>query len=540
MVAPAHMARAMAKVERTIFLSYRRSNVPWALAIYQHLTQSGFDVFFDFKGIASGDFERVILENIRARAHFLVLLTPSALDSCADEVDWLRREIEEAMNWGRNIVPVMLESFDFGAPAVASQLTGRLAALRSYNGLRVPADYFDAAMNKLTERFLNVPLEAVLHPASILAQRIAEEQQAAAIDAPAVQAIELTAQDWFERGYRALDPDERYRCLTNAIELNAAYVDAFNSRGALSLEQGNLSQAVQDFDRAIQLDPTSFDAYLGRGLACLARPDPHAALRDLAQAISLRSDRPEAYLHRAKAYVALEDLACAVSDFTATIERDAKSLEAFAGRGKIYRAWGHLKLAGADLAAAIALAPMDATLYFERGLVGAQQAEREGYYGERTTSLLQEADADFSEAIRLLPDRAEFYDARAANRLQQAKRLNRLQAEKRHAELLDAAEADLSEAMRLQPGHIEHLFKRAQVRERKKDFRAAINDYTTILEHQPLTAEAHYLRCLAREASGDLFGALFDCRQAIELRPDYGEAFATLSQLKGRLPPFRG
>lgn len=81
-------------------------------------------------GIASGDFERVILESIRARAHFIVLLTPSALERCTDPGDWLRREIEAALATRRNIVPVMLEGFDFGTPAIAGQITGSLAALR--------------------------------------------------------------------------------------------------------------------------------------------------------------------------------------------------------------------------------------------------------------------------------------------------------------------------------------------------------------------------------------------------------------------------
>ena len=47
---------------------------------------------------ASGDFERVILENITARAHFLVLLTPSALERCDDPSDLFRREIETALD----------------------------------------------------------------------------------------------------------------------------------------------------------------------------------------------------------------------------------------------------------------------------------------------------------------------------------------------------------------------------------------------------------------------------------------------------------
>src|SRR5215467_15323575 len=112
----------MGRIEKTVFISYRRVNASWALAIFQNLTQNGYDVFFDFTGIASGDFETVILENIRARAHFLALLTPSALERCGDPKDWMRREIEAALESRRNIVPLMLAGFDFGTPAIANQL----------------------------------------------------------------------------------------------------------------------------------------------------------------------------------------------------------------------------------------------------------------------------------------------------------------------------------------------------------------------------------------------------------------------------------
>jgi hypothetical protein len=121
----------MQRVEKTAFISYRRTNLPWALAIFQDLTSNGYDVFFDYSGIAPGDFERVILDNLRARAHFLVLLTPSALERCGEPGDWLRREIETALESRRNIVPLMLEGFTFDSPSIGDQLTGRLAALRS-------------------------------------------------------------------------------------------------------------------------------------------------------------------------------------------------------------------------------------------------------------------------------------------------------------------------------------------------------------------------------------------------------------------------
>jgi hypothetical protein len=190
----------MVRTEKTVFLSYRRTNALGARAIFQNLTYHGYDVFFDFNGIASGDFEGVILENIRARAHFVVLLTPSALERCSEPGDWLRREIEAAITCKRNIVPLMLEGFNFGTPVIASQLTGALAVLNRYNALHVPADYFDEAMERLRTKYLNVPLDTVLHPASASAVRVAKAEQAAASAAPAVTARELTEEECLERG----------------------------------------------------------------------------------------------------------------------------------------------------------------------------------------------------------------------------------------------------------------------------------------------------------------------------------------------------
>src|SRR6516165_9581153 len=122
---------AMARIEKTVFISYRRTDESWALAIFQDLTQHGYDVFIDYDGIASGSFETAILENIKARAHFLVLLTPTALERCGDPKDWMRREIEAALDSQRNIVPLILAGFDFGTPASLVSLLGNWRHLRS-------------------------------------------------------------------------------------------------------------------------------------------------------------------------------------------------------------------------------------------------------------------------------------------------------------------------------------------------------------------------------------------------------------------------
>jgi hypothetical protein len=162
--------------DKTVFISYRRLAAPWAAqAIFNDLTGHGYDVFIDFNGIASGDFEEVIVGKIKARAHFLVLLTPTALERCSDPADLFRREIDAAIAFQRNIVPIMLDGFDFSSPGIDGRFWDTLATLKRYNGLHIYADYFPEAMEHLRGGFLNVLLDTVLHPASDSARNTANE-----------------------------------------------------------------------------------------------------------------------------------------------------------------------------------------------------------------------------------------------------------------------------------------------------------------------------------------------------------------------------
>jgi len=278
----------MKRIEKTVFISYRRTNFPWALAIYQDLKQEGYDVFFDYTSIASGDFETVILENIKARAHFVVLLTPSALERCDEPGDWLRREIETALDTKRNTIPLMLEGFDFGLPSIAGHLTGKLATLSHYNALSIPAAYFAAAMERLRTQFLNVAVDAIVHPASKSAQQAATEQQAAADDAPAVQQEELTAQKWFEQGFNATDIAERVRCFSNAIRLKPDSANAYYNRAIARQDRGDLDGALLDYNEAIRIKPVFAEACFKRSVVRRALGDLDGWRQDYAKAIRIK------------------------------------------------------------------------------------------------------------------------------------------------------------------------------------------------------------------------------------------------------------
>ncbi|HEX3091207.1 MAG TPA: TIR domain-containing protein, partial [Candidatus Angelobacter sp.] len=280
----------MPRIEKTVFISYRRTNASWALAIFQNLKTNGYDVFFDYTGITSGDFESAILENIKSRAHFVVLLTPSALRRCIDPNDWLRREIETALDSRRNIVPLMLEGFNFDTPSIAKQLTGRIAALKRYQALRVPPDFFIEAMQRLCTQYLNVPLNAVLHAVSPSAKQVGLSQQAAASTAPSVPEKDLNAQQLFERGFDATDIEDRLRFYTQAIRLKPDYAVVFYNRGLTRYEKDDLDGALRDYNEAIRLKPEDSDYLINRGIVRLDKGDARKALLDFNAAIRLNPD----------------------------------------------------------------------------------------------------------------------------------------------------------------------------------------------------------------------------------------------------------
>ncbi len=127
----------------------------------------------------------------------------------------------------------MLEGFDFSTPAIASQLTGKLAApeaLQRHDACRRNTStqpWTSCATSSSTLR-----LDAVLHPASWLHGKPPPNRRRGGRGRPAVAQEELTAQQWFERGVNATDPDEKIRFYSEAIRLQPDFADAFNNRGS--------------------------------------------------------------------------------------------------------------------------------------------------------------------------------------------------------------------------------------------------------------------------------------------------------------------
>jgi hypothetical protein len=121
--------------------------------IFDKLHAAGFDVFMDVHSLGAGEFEKTTLAEIAARDYFLLVLTSGSLKGMTREKDWLRRELMQAVESGRTVIPVLAEEFKFEDHRVQEVLNNvpqALQALPSFNAVRIPPpEYFDSGMKRL-------------------------------------------------------------------------------------------------------------------------------------------------------------------------------------------------------------------------------------------------------------------------------------------------------------------------------------------------------------------------------------------------------
>lgn len=136
-----------------VFVSYRRSTGSQLASLLKVLLQMrGFSTFLDIERLEAGKFDCNLINSIRQAKHFILVLTPSALDRCIgdDECkDWVHREIVEALKSNCNIIPV-ISNYELPEP---EQLPADMRAVCSFNGIRWIHEYQDACVEKL-DRFM--------------------------------------------------------------------------------------------------------------------------------------------------------------------------------------------------------------------------------------------------------------------------------------------------------------------------------------------------------------------------------------------------
>lgn len=124
-----------------VFISYQRSSGgAVANLIHSRLRRVGVDAFRDTRNIHSGQFAKILTEQITRRRNFVLILTPDALRS-----EWVVRETALALQKNHNIIPVEVGGFKLSTAELPDEIT----ALRSYAAIEFDPVYENASLARI-------------------------------------------------------------------------------------------------------------------------------------------------------------------------------------------------------------------------------------------------------------------------------------------------------------------------------------------------------------------------------------------------------
>lgn len=349
----------MSKASEGIFICHVGGARQRALAIYQHLVQRGCDAFV---GSPREGGEALARANIRARSHFLLLLTPSFGHGDRRAL----AEVKLALETERNIVPLVFNGFPLDSPATAPY-PGLIRRLRRLQPLTVSSEYFLPAMDRLQLRLMGDSRSVPCATMAEADRRATRGRQRELDQVPRIAADQRLAEEWYELGcLPGKDREGRRYCLTRALEHDPERAEAWCRRGVLWLASGFPERAIGDLEQAIRRAPRHAEAVHFRGLAHRTLGRDEAALADFGLALELEPGLVKSYYNRANLYMEQGETRLAIADYNRVIELRPGYARAYNNRAIAYRALERPDLAMADYDRAVELEPENPARYRNR------------------------------------------------------------------------------------------------------------------------------------------------------------------------------
>ena len=322
---------------------------------------------------------------------------------------------------------------------------------------------------------------------------------------------------YISNNWRDHPQEDIYRDLTQAIQLNPNFADAYYYRGlnyftSLDSYSSDFSykDAIDDFTQTIKLNPTSSNAYFERGLAYFLKSNDCKkqgtcnqdkvfagknenlnAIRDFSQAIRINPNHARAYYYRGRAYSGLND-SKAVIDYVRFLRTDSRS-------------YAYDRSSIDDYILALQTSPKQANDYYQRGLIRRKLQDNLG------------AISDFTKAISLDSRFSKAYYARGVI----------------HKSLKSpgTGAVDFDQAIRWNPNFAEAYFERnfphLAVERIEK-----VRDPAIAMHLNPTFAQALYPLILTYDVNWQK--SLGTITQVIRLNPDFAQAFCS-SQSQGEV-----
>lgn len=240
--------------------------------------------------------------------------------------------------------------------------------------------------------------------------------------------------------------------------------------------QGDLIQALYDFNRAIELDPVYAEAYGNRGNTYFGLGKYLQAAADLNKAIALNPAYAEAYTNRGNLYVEQGHFAQAMLDYNKAISLNIYYANAYYDRGILFTKQGDFIQALSDFNTAIAIDPNFRPAYVDREDITPDSFYNRGLVLAKQGDFAQ-AMSDFNNAIKIYPDYAKAY------------------------------------------------INRGSIYSQQGDYNRALSDFNKVIQIEPGVAEAYIDRGTLYAQHGSTSLALLDYNKAIDLNPYFQEAF---------------
>lgn len=128
-----------------IFISYRRRGGNHLARLIETVLKSlGYEVFLDVESMRAGKFNEQIYRAIEACSDVLVILSEHALDRCVDPEDFVRKEVEYALELKKNVIPVMDPDFVF-----PDTMPEKMLPLKDRHGIVTDSNYFSAVIKAI-------------------------------------------------------------------------------------------------------------------------------------------------------------------------------------------------------------------------------------------------------------------------------------------------------------------------------------------------------------------------------------------------------
>jgi tetratricopeptide (TPR) repeat protein len=260
----------------------------------------------------------------------LLILTPGSLEPCTSPNDHLRREIETALDVGRNMVLLLTHGFEWSQ----AETQGRMRELPLYPSINFLPNHLEATVYRLLNRHLKQAVYTYMQPTPPHDQNALQHKMVSLLSLPDPTDSELAAEAHLNQGHhlalqdRLLEAEAEY---SQALRLKPDYEYAFFLRGLARQKENDLTAALADytevrrlnprneavqvewsfitktkrdaalkisqFNEMIQRNPQYMEAYFNRGIARLQHGDYEGAKQDYEMVLHLNPDHAHAKRH---------------------------------------------------------------------------------------------------------------------------------------------------------------------------------------------------------------------------------------------------